>query len=219
MHYSSIKENTWNTAKLLSEVGIIRDFILVGGTALALHIEQRLSEDIDLFTEKKYIDNDKIRSIIKKIFKDYSILEEDEGYIEFFANNTKLTFYSFGMPLKYEPLVNNLNIATMDECVAMKAHAITSRNLYKDHYDMYSIMTEGVDLPEIVGLTEEKYKTAFNTKLFLAKLLIEVPEDTLEKPKYKITSKDIKEFMEDKIESFIYGLEKDRELQKYNEID
>ncbi len=203
MRYSSIKENTWNTAKFLSEDEIIKDFILVGGTALALHIEHRLSEDLDLFTEKKYINNDKIRNTVKKIFKNYSVLEEDEGYIEFFANNTKLTFYSFGMPIKYEPLVNNLNIATVDECIAMKVHAITARNSYKDHYDMYSIMAEGIDLPKIVELAEEKYKTAFNTKLFLSKLLVEVPEDALEKPKYKITSKGIKEFMENKIESFI----------------
>lgn len=203
MHYSSIKESTWNTANLLSEDEIIKDFILVGGTALALHIEHRLSEDLDLFTEKKHIDNDKIRNTVKKIFKNYSVLEEDEGYIEFFANNTKLTFYSFGMPIKYKPLVNNLNIAAVDECIAMKAHAITARNSYKDHYDMYSIMAEGIDLPKIVELAEEKYKTAFNTKLFLSKLLVEVPEDVLEKPKYKITSKGIKEFMENKIESFI----------------
>ncbi len=203
MRYSSIKENTWNAAKLLSEDEIIKDFVLVGGTALALHIEHRLSEDLDLFTEKKYINNDKIRNTVKKIFKDYTILEEDEGYIEFFASNTKLTFYSFGMPIKHEQLINNLNIATLDECIAMKAHAITIRNSYKDHYDMYCILAEGIDLTKIVELTEEKYKTAFNTKLFLSKLLVEIPEDALEKPKYKITSKDIKEFMENKIESFI----------------
>jgi hypothetical protein len=218
MHYSSIKESTWNAAKLLSEDDAIKDFILVGGTGLALHIEQRQSEDIDLFTEKKYIDNDKIRNFVKKIFKDYSILDEYENYIEFLANDTKITFYSFGMPIKSEPLINNLNIATKNECIAMKTHAITTRTSYKDYYDLYAIIMEGVGLPEIIELAEEKYKTYFNTKLFLEKLLKEVPEDTLEKPKYKITSKDIKEFMEDKVEDFIYRLEKESRLSHYNAV-
>ena len=213
MHYSTIKESTWNVAKLLSENEIINDFILVGGTALALYLEHRLSEDLDLFTVKKYIDNDKIRKNVKKIFNDnYSVLEEDEGYIEFLANDTKLTFYSFGMPIKCKHLINKLNIATIDECIAMKAHAVTFRDSYKDHYDIYSIMLEKADLPEIIKLAEEKYKTAFNTKLFLSKLLAEVPEDTLENPKYETTSKDIKKFIEEKIENFIYGLKKEKNI-------
>jgi len=213
MHYSTIKESTWNVAKLLSESEIINDFILVGGTALALYLEHRLSEDLDLFTVKKYIDNDKIRKNIKKIFNDnYSVLEEDEGYIEFLANDTKLTFYSFGMPIKCEHLINNLNIATIDECIAMKAHAVTFRDSYKDHYDIYSIMLEKADLSEIIKLAEEKYKTAFNTKLFLSKLLVEIPEDTLENPKYETTSKHIKKFIEERIENFIYSLKKEKNI-------
>ena len=198
MHYSSIKEKTWNTVKLLSDDDMIKEFILVGGTALALHINHRLSEDVDLFTEKKNIDN--------------------ENYIEFLANDTKLTFYSFGMPIESESLVNNLNIATKNECIAMKAHAITIRTSYKDYYDLYSIIQAGNSLSEIIRLTEEKYKTYFNTKLFLQRLLKDVAGDTLENPKYKVSSEDLKEFMVDKIENYVLYLKKDKEFQKYNKI-
>ena len=215
MHYSSIKEKTWDTVRLLSYDDMMKDFILVGGTALALHINHRLSEDVDLFTDKKYIDNDKLKDFVKKIFTDYRILDEYENYIEFLANDTKLTFYSFGMPIERESLINNLNIATKNECIAMKAHTITMRTSYKDYYDLYSIIQDGSSLSEIIRLTEEKYKTYFNTKLFLERLLKDVAGDTLENPKYKVSSEDLKEFMVDKIENYVLYLEKNMKFQKY----
>ena len=38
------------TLELLSSAGILQDFYLAGGTALALHLGHRLSEDLDFFS-------------------------------------------------------------------------------------------------------------------------------------------------------------------------
>lgn len=203
MHYSSVKERTLDTVELLSKDSVIKEFTLVGGTALAMYINHRLSEDVDLFTYKKYIDNDKLRSLVKNIFTDYNVLDECDNYIEFLVNDTKLTFYAFGMPIKHNFLIGGLNIATKNECIAMKSHTITTRTLYKDYYDLYSIVQDGSSLYEVVRLAEEKYKTHFNTKLFLERLIRDVPEDVLENSKYKISSSGIREFMICEVENYV----------------
>ncbi len=67
--------------------GLINDFILVVETALSLHINHRESEDIDLFTEKGFLNKQKINSLIYQFFKDYALFINQENYLEFLINN------------------------------------------------------------------------------------------------------------------------------------
>ena len=198
MRYLNVKESMRNIINLLSKDILIKDFILVGGTAIILHINHRLSEDIDLFTQKKYIDNDQVIRSISIISNNYKVLDEYENYIEFFVNEVKVTFYSFGMPINNKPLLNNLNIATLNECATMKAHAITMRTSFKDYYDMYSIIKEGFSLTNIIEETRKKYNK-FNVKIFLEKLLIKVQEDDLQNMKYKVSNEEIQNFMKNEV--------------------
>ena len=49
----------------------LKDFRLVGGTALSLYLGHRMSVDIDLFTDANYgaIDFDTIENFLQKTFK------------------------------------------------------------------------------------------------------------------------------------------------------
>ena len=63
----AVKQHTFALLKELMSVPILNDFSLAGGTGLALQIGHRFSEDIDLFLEKKYDENQALQAL-RKIF-------------------------------------------------------------------------------------------------------------------------------------------------------
>jgi len=44
----------WELMQRLMKDDVLKDFVLVGGTALSLKIGHRMSVDIDLFTQKDF---------------------------------------------------------------------------------------------------------------------------------------------------------------------
>ena len=52
-----IKPETFNLIQELQSLDILKEFYLVGGTALALKLGHRNSIDIDLFTKNEFEDN------------------------------------------------------------------------------------------------------------------------------------------------------------------
>ncbi len=51
LFYSTIAPKTLRLLKALQDLDALRDFILVGGTSLALQIGHRISIDLDLFPD------------------------------------------------------------------------------------------------------------------------------------------------------------------------
>lgn len=66
MFTKTLLPNTLRALKLASKLTIIKKSYLAGGTALALHLGHRLSEDLDFFTGEDF--NEKIMlSNLKKM--------------------------------------------------------------------------------------------------------------------------------------------------------
>ncbi|RZD18133.1 MAG: hypothetical protein EVG15_07315 [Candidatus Acididesulfobacter diazotrophicus] len=216
MNKTIIKQDTLEAIKLLSQnKELINGFILVGGTALSLHINHRESEDIDLFTEKEFLNKQRINSLIDKTVKDYSPIRDKENYLEFLINNIKVTFYSYGMPIENKSFINNLNIATIDEIAAMKAYTLGRRATFRDYYDLYCLMLNGYDLQRIIDLTKQRYGKKFNPGLFLKQLvyLDDIKQMSVINPKYKVDEKEILKFMTEKIRAYKEELNEEQSLK------
>jgi len=54
----AMPENTQKVFEEISKLPLISYWTLVGGTALALHLNHRFSEDLDLFINTKNLSND-----------------------------------------------------------------------------------------------------------------------------------------------------------------
>jgi hypothetical protein len=50
LHYKTVEKSTLELLKKLMDDNFLKDFALVGGTALALRLGHRISADIGLFT-------------------------------------------------------------------------------------------------------------------------------------------------------------------------
>lgn len=147
------------TLQLLRELQrdpLLKDFVLVGGTGLALQIGHRLSIDLDLFTEQPF-DTDQLEAHLANNFAfytDYLSNNTLKGFIE----NVKVDFLTHAYSL-VKPLVqpDGLRLASIEDIGAMKLNAIAhSGNRQKDFYDMYFIL-EHLSLDDLLVAYNMKY--------------------------------------------------------------
>lgn len=134
----------------------LKDFYLVGGTALALQLGHRNSIDIDLFTLNKF-DDDDIIELVTKEYKVGEILRRPNTII-CLLNNIKTDFIRHNYPL-LKPTVTEEGITffSKEDIAAMKFHAIIqSGKRLKDFIDIYFLLHH-FSMKQMVGFFSAKY--------------------------------------------------------------
>jgi len=146
---------------LLSKERYMTRFSLVGGTALALQLGHRQSEDLDFIFDAEKIDAIGIKRFIARTFPDHRLIREERAYqLDFLVNNVKLTFFSTGaviIPFKIKPhtiQLGTVNIAKADVIAVLKMATISQRCTIRDYYDIYYISRYVISLDEIFRLTK-----------------------------------------------------------------
>lgn len=173
-----------------------KDFGLVGGTAIALHIGHRESIDFDLFSLKEF-ENFKIRNKIAKNEKIGKVFVDELGEFTVLVKGVKITFLHYPFPLKFSENFRDIiklpNLLTLS---AMKAYALGRRPKWKDYVDLYFIMKKKYSLAGIVGKAEGIFGNEFNEKLFRQQLSyfddIDYSEKIIWKTGFEISDETIK---------------------------
>lgn len=187
----------------------IKPYILVGGTALALQLETRLSEDLDFQSwKKKKSQQQEVDwvSIEKQLAKIGTIQGReiwDFNHVEFQVSGVKISFYACD---KFSPVSNpillkdNLRLADIKAIGAMKMEVMLRRNSFRDYYDLYSIFKHGEIFREVLDLALKYSGHILSTKNLLAMLtdssrfVIDSNFEQLQ-PKYKLTPLEIELFL------------------------
>lgn len=142
------------------------DFILVGGTAIALQIGHRQSIDFDLFSYGDF-ENKKIRKKILRRGKIDRTYVSDDGEYTIMANKVKITFYNFPYKLKVSSrLMKTVRLPDLLTLAAMKAFALGRRSKWKDYVDLYFILKDHYPLEEISGKADRIFGGEFNGRIF-----------------------------------------------------
>ena len=97
MFPSVVNEETERTIHALSTQRFIRSFYLAGGTACALYLGHRVSEDLDFFSQEEFSHKD-IQNDLKtggRFLVDYS----DSGTLSGRFNQTKISLFHYAYPL------------------------------------------------------------------------------------------------------------------------
>lgn len=149
----------------------IKDFGLVGGTAIALQIGHRRSIDFDLFSNKEF-NNDKIRKlIIKSGHKIGKVYKDETGQFTFFVNKVQFTFFHYPFEIElakhFEKILRMPDLLTL---AAMKAYALGRRAKWKDYVDLYFIINKYHSIKKIVAKSQAIFKGEFNEKIFREQL-------------------------------------------------
>ncbi|MDO8553141.1 MAG: nucleotidyl transferase AbiEii/AbiGii toxin family protein [bacterium] len=181
-----------------------KDFGLVGGTAVALHIGHRESIDFDLFTKKPDYDFD--IPTLKRRFKRHAfidtVIREKGSEFTFKARGVQVTFYHFEYRIPYtERFGSYIAMPSLLTLAAMKAFALGQRAKWKDYVDMYFILREYHTLAEIVWHTEKLFGNEFNSRLLREQLSyfddINYAEPVVFKPGFEVPDEKIKRALEE----------------------
>lgn len=136
----------------------IEPFTLVGGSALAIQMAHRQSEDLDFVLDNEYLDVNAIKRSVNKFFPgSFRIIRIEDSYqVDFIIRQVKVTFFSAGaiqIPFQIKPLAQQekfLNIAPVDIIAVLKMAAIAQRNTMRDYYDLYFIAKHAIPLEKII---------------------------------------------------------------------
>jgi len=134
----------------------LKDFILVGGTALALQIGHRISIDIDLFSPAVFDEN----SLKEYLNRDYQFEEEFRGShtLKGIIEDIKIDLITHAYPFVQAPsLEQNIRMASLPDIAAMKLNAIHGNGTrIKDFVDI-AYLSSQLTLSQMLEAYAVKY--------------------------------------------------------------
>lgn len=180
-----------------SAPAVLRHVVLSGGSALALHLQHRLSEDLDFITYENWFDRRQLFRIMAS-FEHKQLLHESEEQIDLLLNDVKVTFFNANWSfLRPENPEEQLHLATLEQLAAMKTHALFVRARFRDYYDLYVLAKERFTLPEIFRHAS-RIVEGINFKLFSIALVYtdDIEDDNIQhlKPKYPVSKQEISSY-------------------------
>lgn len=123
----------------LSTQDFLKDFRLVGGTALALYWGHRVSIDIDLFTDKKPSLLE-IEQKLSSLEDSFQISKNPIGLV-YEIKKVKCDFLAYPYSFAHSEInEDGICIAHIEDIVALKLGAIANRGARKDFVDLYYIL-------------------------------------------------------------------------------
>ncbi len=159
-----------------------RRFRLAEGTALALQLGHRCSNDLDYFVFGERIQAGAILADIERISPaigrfDVTTSEAGQLDVEVRPLGRKVSFIAYPFALSGKPVVlQGQRCSPPLEIAAMKAYTMGRRAAARDYVDIEAaISLAGVDLSEIVGEARQRFvldgEPVFSERLFLQQLV------------------------------------------------
>jgi len=152
------------------------EFVLYGGTAVALHLGHRESVDFDFFGDRA-LDPTSL-SLAIPFLAGATITQREPDTLSCVVDRggaVKLSFFGLpGIPRLRAPLIapdNGLRIASLLDLAGMKASVVQMRAEAKDYIDIDALLTDGrVDLPHALAAARAIYGAQFNPQITLKAL-------------------------------------------------
>ena len=178
-----------------------REYYLVGGTAIALHIGHRRSVDFDLFKMSAINHKKNVDKIVAAGFAP-QITRRVAEQMNLLVNGVKLTFFQYPFPVVPEDGFGKVfRMPSLISLAAMKAYAMGRRSKWKDYVDLYFLLTKHFTLEEVSAKATELFGELFSEKLFRAQLSYFDDIDYTEQVDYLVqdppTEKEIKSTLTD----------------------
>jgi hypothetical protein len=163
--------------RLWDELGTIpSEFVLYGGTALALHLGHRQSVDFDFFGSRAFEPRDLTATL--PLLASARVTQQAPNTLSVTVDRggaVRLSF--FGVPAipRLQPALiapdNLVRVASLLDIAGTKASVVQQRAEAKDYIDMDAILTDGrIDLPTALAAAKAIYGGQFNPLITLKAL-------------------------------------------------
>jgi predicted nucleotidyltransferase component of viral defense system len=132
---------------LLAEKGLSTPFYLGGGTAVALHLGHRLSNDLDFYCPEHF--NVAVLDARLHDFEVYRRERLSEDTLLGALEDLRISFFWYRYQLMEEPVIAlSTRILRLPDLAAMKIEAIAQRNTKRDFIDLYFMAHEADITPQ-----------------------------------------------------------------------
>jgi hypothetical protein len=157
-------------------VAVPRDFVLYGGTALALHLGHRQSVDFDFFVDRS-IDPTTL-AVELPFLSDAWITQREKNTLSALVERDGDVMVSFfGLPhfRRLSPPLrasdNGVAVASLLDIAGTKASVVQVRAEAKDYIDIDALISKGrIDLPTALAAGKTIYGAQFNPQITLKAL-------------------------------------------------
>lgn len=189
------QQNLWQKLKVLSK----NSCVLAGGTAIALQIGHRISEDFDLF-----VPNIISRATRKKALElmegvDRIPLDDTHQLTILSRLGVKLTIVSHPhLPLYKLVKTDSLSLFDLRDLASNKAFTIGQRGKWRDYVDLYFLLMEKIiTFDQLIHEAKQRFKVEFDPRRFLDQLTYtqDLGDFNIEFIRDKTTPQKISQFM------------------------
>ena len=160
LHTKTVEPGTLSVLKRVMTIPEMKDFHLVGGTALSLMYGHRISVDLDLFSTSKF-DNQEIISALIKEFGDSFAVDESKPFFGIFCyiDNLKVDIVRYPHPM-IKPIldIKGIRMFSPEDIIAMKVQAVLGRAKKKDFWDIAELLKH-FTVEDFIKFHKQKFST------------------------------------------------------------
>ncbi|HRY32185.1 MAG TPA: nucleotidyl transferase AbiEii/AbiGii toxin family protein [Bacteroidales bacterium] len=152
-----VEKTTLELIIALQGLNSLKEFYLVGGTALALQLKHRHSLDIDLFCNFNF-DSGTLQEQLKQEF-DIQLFHQAENTIRGSINGINVDIMAHRYPYIFPHLrIDGIETCSIPDIIAMKLNAISaSGQRIKDFADIYFLLSQ-YTIADMLGFYRMKYQ-------------------------------------------------------------
>ena len=184
--------------KIIEKSGFLDKYVLVGGSALAMHLCHRKSEDLDFFTYENSFDKKEIYDLLKN-FEQKEILNETNEQIDLLLDGVKVTFFNANWSFLKPSKIDKFNLASLESIAAMKVNVLFLRAKFRDYYDLYFLVKKVMSIKKVYECSLDVLD-GINFKLFAVALVYvdDIEDDKIEylEPIQKLDKIKIRDFFQ-----------------------
>jgi len=171
VHPKVLSKNAWDLVRRLAKSGILKGWMLAGGTGLALQLGHRYSEDLDLFRPEPFDTEKKLHELsgIGKV----EVKQRASGTLHTVLQGVRLSFLEAqadflfpGSPYRGMTVADPMDIAVM------KLIAVGGRGSRKDFVDLYFLFRQGVALESMFRCLRRRFQGIDYNEYHLMKSLV-----------------------------------------------
>lgn len=168
LQVETVEPRAFSILEELMKMPRLKQFSLVGGTALSLQYGHRKSVDLDLFSNKPFENEEIINALRKKFKASFATRITNPRFGVFcFVDDVKIDLIRHPHPLiRPEKNIDGIRIFSTEDIIAMKVQAVLGRGKKKDFWDIAELLNH-FSIADFVNFHKEKYASQI--------LLISIP--------------------------------------------
>jgi Nucleotidyl transferase AbiEii toxin, Type IV TA system len=214
-HLETLPPDTLRALTFLSEQEWLRksQWYLAGGTALSLQTGNRLSVDLDFFTEENEFDNNELFQQFAGTPHDWEtgVDRKNTVYGSLFGAKISFIAYPFFVPDATPLQYGTIRVLDKRDIAVMKITAISQRGRKRDFFDLFWCANNIESLETIITRLKKQYPSVAHEYHHILKALVyfgDAESDPDPVVKFDATWADVKTFFENQVPAIALRLMK-----------